>query len=376
MAMNLIKLRDPNKLLKLHLLTIPNFFITMLIMSALFNNAYAQNENLSIKSLLGTNQILIIGESYGQIESTDYFSGIVTDYVSEGGCLKVGLEIPSDQQDLLDSAMRGGISMSDVEIDTVIDHDGYREMLIDFSEQIILGKCLSVYAVNPPRSVAMAKDAWMEQQVMKMSDGKPIVLLVGNKHAVKDFNTPEDSTNKLLAQRLRARSLGVSSVLQHWKTGYCATKNVKFYDITTDKKSVMYVKQAIGEISAEMPEKVSMVCDGVMVWSCEKIKVVEIHTGNNSVTDRKLIVEIGKYEVLERDQEVLKKIKWGIKHEYPIVGMNKAEALEAMSEPFKVESASVYEKWIYKCLDEDGFDYECYILKFNDGSLVKFDDLE
>lgn len=210
MAMNLIKLRDPNKLLKLHLLTIPNFFITMLIVAALFNNAYAQNENLSIKSLLGTNQILIIGESYGQIESTDYFSGIVTDYVSEGGCLKVGLEIPSDQQDLLDSAMRGGISMSDVEIDTVIDHDGYREMLIDLSEQIILGKCLSVYAVNPPRFVAMAKDAWMEQQVMKMSDGKPIVLLVGNKHAVKDFNTPEDSTNKLLAQRLRARSIGVS----------------------------------------------------------------------------------------------------------------------------------------------------------------------
>ncbi len=25
---------------------------------------------------------------------------------------------------------------------------------------------------------------------------------------------------------------------------------------------------------------------------------------------------------------------------------------------------------------EDGFDYDCYILRFLDGSLVKFDDLE
>jgi len=369
-------LRDPNKLLKSHLLTIPNFILTMLIALILFNNAYAQNEILSIKSLIGTNQILVIGESYGQIESADYFSGIVTDYVNEGACLKVGLEIPSDQQDLLDRAMRGEVSMSDVEIDNIIDHDGYREMLVNFSEQIISGKCLSVYAINPPSSVPMAKDAWMEQQVVKIADDKPIVLLVGNKHAVKDFNTTEDSSNTLLAQRLRARSFGVSSVLQHWKTGYCATKNVKFYDTTTDKKSVIYVKQAIGEISAEMPEKVSMVSDGVMVWSCEKIKVVEIDGASNVGSDRKLIVEISKYEIVERDQEVLKKIKWGIKHEYPIVGMNKAEALEAMGEPDKVEQAGNFEKWDYQCSDEDGFDYECYILKFNDGSLVRFDDLE
>ena len=369
-------MRDPDTLLKPYLRSISNLFLIAIIVLVLFSNANAQNESLSVKSLLGTNQVLIIGESYGQIESAHYFSGIVTDYINNGDCLKVGLEIPSDQQDVLDRAMRGEVSMSDVQIDGVIDHDGYREMLVNFSEQIIAGKCLSVYAINPPGSVPMAKDAWMEQQVVKLSDGKPVVLLVGNKHAVKDFNTPEDSANKLLAQRLRARSIGVSSVLQHWKAGYCASKNVKFYDTTTDNKSAIYVKEAIGEISAEMPEKVSMVSDGVMVWSCEKIKLVEVDSSDGSDPDRKLIVEISKYEVVERDQEVLKKIKWGIKHEYPIVGMNKAEATEAMGEPFKVEIAGLYEKWIYKCSDDDGFDYQCYILNFNDGSLVKFDDLE
>lgn len=342
----------------------------------IIRRSYAQGEEITLNSLLGTNQILVIGESYGQIESENLFAKIVTDYVNNGACLKVGLEIPSDQQETLDRAMRGETSMSDVQIDSVIDHDAYREMLVNFSELIISGKCLSVYAINPAGSIPLAKDAWMEQQVVKFMDDKPVVLLVGNKHAVKDFNTPEDSSNKLLAQRLRARSFKVASVMQYWKSGFCTTKNVTLYDTETDKKSEIYVKQAIGEISAEMPEKVSMVSDSVLVWSCEKIRVVEIDTVNNNATDRELIVALSKYDVVERDEEVLKKVKWGIKHQYPVVGMNTDEATRAMGEPNEVEKAGNFQQWTYRCPDEDGFNYECYILKFREDSLVSFDDRE
>ena len=354
-----------------------SIFLLLLFLSLFIaHKSYSQSDNISLPALMGANQILVIGESYGQSESVDFFSRAVTDYISEGNCLKVGLEIPSDQQEILDRAIRGQVSMSDIEIDDVIDHDGYREMLVNFSEQIIVGKCLSVYAINPPSSIPITKDAWMEQEVVKIIDDKPIVLLVGNKHAVKDFNIPEDSSNKLLAQRLRARSFGVASVLQHWKAGYCATKNVRFYDTTTDKKSAIYVKEVIGEISAEMPGKVSMVSNGVMVWSCESVKVKEVDTEAGNVENRKLIIEVSKYDVVERDQEVLKKIKWGIKHDYPIVGMNTDEALKAMGKPNELEKAGNAEQCVYQCSDEDGFDYECYNLKFLDGSLVKFDDME
>ena len=354
-----------------------SFFLLSAVLAFLIaKGAYTQDQTLTLSSLFGTNQILIIGESYGQSESTDFLAKTVAEYIAEGNCLVVGLEIPSDQQEALDSAMRGKVSISDVEIDNVIDHDSYREMLVSFSDQIIAGKCLSVYAINPPSSIPVTKDAWMEQEVVKIINDKPVVLLVGNKHAVKDYNSTDDESSKLLTQRLRARSFGVASVLQHWIPGLCGTKTVKLYDTTTDAKSKIYVKAAIGELSAAMPEKVSMVSDGVLVWSCERITVKEVDAEVGDVTNRKLIIDVSKYEVVERDEDVLKKIRWGIKHEYPIVGMNMDEAREAMGEPDKIEKADNIEQWAYRCSDEDGFDYDCYVLRFLDGSLVKFDNSE
>lgn len=351
--------------------------LSLYLVFPVVHKSYGQNDTLSLKALLGSNQILVIGESYGQSESTDFFSKMVVEHIASGNCLNVGLEIPSDQQEILDSAMSGQVSMSDVEIDTVIEHDSYREMLVNFSEQIVAGKCLSVYAINPPRSIPVFKDSWMEQEVVKVSNDRPVVVLVENKHAIKDFNSTSDPDKKLLTQRLRARSLGVSSVLQHWKPGgYCATKTVRMYNTTTDKKAKIYVKEAIGEVSAQMPEKVSMVSDGVLVWGCERIKVAEVDTTVGDTTTKRLNIDVSQYDVVERDTKVLKKIKWGIKHQYPIVGMTTDEAQEAMGEPDEVEKAGSVQQWIYQCSDEDGFDYQCYLLRFYEGSLVKFDDTE
>lgn len=234
------------------------------------DKSHSQNKELSLKSLIRSNQLLVIGESYGQIESSDFVSKIVSEYVANGRCLSVGLEIPSDQQAVLNSAMRGQVSMSDVQIENVIDHDSYREMLVSFSDQIIAGKCLSVYAINPPRSISVIKDAWMEQEVVKIIKDRPVLLLVQNKHAVKDYKSTDGPGMQLLTQRLNARSFGVTSVLQHWKPGVCMTKDVKFYDTAIDRKSLVYVKAAIDELSAAVPEKASMFSDGVLVWSCER----------------------------------------------------------------------------------------------------------
>lgn len=351
--------------------------LSVALVSLTVDRSYSQEDAISLKALLGSNKILVIGESYGQSESTEFVSKIVIDYVANGNCLNVGLEIPSDQQEMLDSAMSGQVSMSDVEIDTVVDHDSYREMLVNFSEQIMAGKCLSVYAINPPRFIPVFKDSWMEQEVVKMSNERPVVVLVENKHAIKDFNSTNDPDKKLLTQRLTARSIGVSSVLQDWKPGgFCATKTVRMYDTTTDKKAKIYVKEAMGEVSAQMPEKVSMVSDGVLVWSCDRIKVSEVDTTIGDTTTKRLNIDISQYDVVERDSEVLKKIKGGIKHGYPVVGMNVDEAKEAMGEPDEIEKAGSVQQWIYQCSDDDGFDYQCYLLRFYEGSLVKFDDTE
>ncbi len=45
------------------------------------------------------------------------------------------------------------------------------------------------------------------------------------------------------------------------------------YNTTSDKESRIYVKEVIGEINASMPEKVSMITDGVVVWGCKEATV-------------------------------------------------------------------------------------------------------
>ena len=112
------------------------------------NESSSQQESITLLSLIGANQILVIGESYGQPESTDFLAKKVEEYISTGHCLNVGLEIPSDQQEILDSAIKGQVSMSDVQIDNVIDHDSYREMLVSFSDEIIASEFMLV--VLPP----------------------------------------------------------------------------------------------------------------------------------------------------------------------------------------------------------------------------------
>jgi len=46
-----------------------------------------------------------------------------------------------------------------------------------------------------------------------------------------------------------------------------------------------------------------------------------------------------------------------------------------MGEPNEVQRVGKDEQWVYQCSDDDGFDYECYVLRFLDGTLVKFNDL-
>ena len=109
----------------------------------------AESDRLSLPFIIGSKKILIIGESYGQPESSQFVSESVSEYVNSGGCLKVGLEISSDQQETLDSAMKGEVSVSEIQINDIIDSAAYRRMLFDLSAQIKAGKCLSVHAIGP-----------------------------------------------------------------------------------------------------------------------------------------------------------------------------------------------------------------------------------
>jgi hypothetical protein len=357
-------------------------FICVLLFAGLlcfgFSGAsLAKESDISLQSLLGSKQVLIIGESYGQPESEQFFSKTVSDYLNRGGCLKVGLEITSDQQAVLDGAMKGDVPVSQIKINDIMDSAAYRQMLDDLSAQIKAGKCLSVHAIDAPGSVPVTRDAWMEKEVVPLVKDTPVVLLVGNIRAVK--NSGNEGSGKLLTERLIERAVGVVSVMQDWKPGDCENKTVEYIK-ASDENAGVYIKETIGKVSDNTPSEPTAIADGILVWSCDSENVSEnIDITDNSSREKasdKVNVTDKKTEVVVRDKKTLKKIRWGIKNNYPAVGMTKEEALRAMGEPTKEMKANNAEKWTYECSDEGGYWHTCFVLDFKDGVVYRFKDLE
>ncbi|MFI5323139.1 MAG: hypothetical protein ACHQ6U_06330 [Thermodesulfobacteriota bacterium] len=337
----------------------------------------AQQGDISLESLVGSKHVLIIGESYGRPESERFFAKAVSDYLNRGGCLKVGLEISSDQQTVLDSAMKGAVPVSQVKINDILNSGAYRQMLTDLSTQVKAGKCLSVHAIDAPGSVLVTRDAWMEKEVVQLIGDTPVVLLVGNVRAVKSSGNGD--SGKLLTERLGESAVDVISVMQNWRPGQCENKSVEYIK-ASDEKAVVYLKETVGKASENMPGQPTAIADGVLVWSCNSENISEnIDITNNSGGEKvsdKINVTDKKTEVVVRDEKVLKKIRWGIKNNYPAVGMTKDEALRAMGEPSKKMKADNVEKWSYECFDEKGYWHNCFELDFKDDVVYKFSDLE
>lgn len=352
-----------------------HFLLYLILSLFVVNTAQAQNEKPSLPFLLGSNQILVLGEEYGKKESSEFVQEAVAEYVNTGGCLKVGLEITSDQQELLENTMKGQAEISDLVIKEEMDTVYYRQMLGGFSSVIQNGGCLSVYALETPASVPVTGDAWMEKEVVQIAGDTPVLVLTRNNRAVKEYDSGDSEAAKLLTQRLRERTYRVGSIIQHWKPGECATRNVELVN-AEDEKARIYVKDSVGEIGAKMPEKVSTMTDGVLVWSCKKL-VVEQETEvlPSGVIEENVKLESISQEIVERDEDRLKKIRSGIKHNFPVIGMTTNEAIEALGDPDEVKKAGSRQDWTYICSDEDGFDYDCYILKFSQGVLGDYDSL-
>jgi len=348
-------------------------FVITLIFASL---SFAQSEQLSLPFLIGSKQVYVLGEPYGQEESAEFFSKTVTEYVNGGGCLKVGLEISSDQQETLDSAMKGQVPISEIKINDIIDSVAYREMLSDLSGQIKAGRCLSVHAIDAPASVPVARDAWMEKEVVSLIGDTPVVLLVGNARAVKNSGAGPDDSGKLLAERLSSRAIGVATTLQYWEPGQCEDRTSEYVS-TSDEKAGVYVKESVGEVSEQMPEDPEVIADGILVWSCTSTSISEnVKIKDDKAVGDELTIEEEKTDVVVRDEKALKKIRWGIKNNYPIRGMTKEEAVEALGEPETEEESARGDVWSFTCYDEDGFWHTCFVIVFKDGIAIAVRDVQ
>ena len=162
------------------------------------------------------------------------------------------------------------VSISSIPLGSIIDHPGYRKMLASFRDQILQGKCLKVRAIDAPQIVPVDRDEWMEKQILEMMNGIPILVLVGNFHALKEVKWNSEALGgESLAERLVSRRLRVASVLQYWTKEDCELRREEVLS-TLDPSTLEYIKQIMDVMNAYPPGEPSKVADGVVIWRCSK----------------------------------------------------------------------------------------------------------
>lgn len=141
-------------------------------------------------------------------------------------------------------------------------------MLYSFRDQIRQGRCLKIRAIDVPDIVPVDRDEWMEKQILEAMDGTPILVFVGNFHAMKEVRWNSDAlAGESLAERLVNRGIGVASFLQYWEKKGCDLRSERVVS-TTKPESLEYIKQIMEVLNAESPDNASEVADGVIVWKC------------------------------------------------------------------------------------------------------------
>ena len=160
----------------------------------------------------------MIGDTGFDLESTGFIKNIISEYTSNKGCIKIGLEITSDQQQKLEKVLKGEGSVSDIKLTQYLDRESYGELLKGLGKLISEGKCIKVFAIDKPEAAPIDRDAWMTKQVIDLVGTEPVIVLAGNLQAIKKIKWISENNNTVfLAERLRKRVL---EPIQCFNTGH------------------------------------------------------------------------------------------------------------------------------------------------------------
>ena len=162
----------------------PFILSALLILNAFAQQAAAEIYD-PISKEIKSGTITIIGESQKKIESVQLFQGLVTDYLKQGQCLTVGLEIASNQQTVIDRIMQGRATAADIEIPPMIDHPPFRKMIDDLADLKRNGACLKLVAIDAGDDIDMGRDEWMALKLAELGNNETILVLLGALHSLK-----------------------------------------------------------------------------------------------------------------------------------------------------------------------------------------------
>ena len=212
---------------------------------------------------------MIIGDTGFDLQSTAFVKNSIEEYVNSKGCLKIGLEISTDQQDLLDKALKGEKKFNHLEFNPYVEKNSYIDLLLGLRKLTEEGKCIKVFAIDKPITSPVEKDAWMSAQVEKLVGDEPILILSSNLQAIKkvEWINTENKT-RFLAQRTRRKEIKTATIMQYWTSGECSERLVSKFILAKGPRAQEYVNDILDSIDAKASNLPSEVTDSIIVWLC------------------------------------------------------------------------------------------------------------
>ena len=359
-----------------------NKIILLFISIFLLFNCYSYAKKSLINSYIGKSAVVVIGDTGFDLESTGFIKNIISEYASNKGCINIGLEITSDQQQNLDRVLKGEGSISDIKISKYVDRAAYAELLQGLGKFISEGKCIKVYAIDKPETAPIDRDAWMTKQVVDLVGTEPVVVLASNLQAIKKIKwISEKNKTIFLAERLRKKGLRTSTLFQYWTRGECDRRLSKII-LAQGPRAKHYIGDILSTIGAEIPDNPSEVTDSIVVWNCEDYvaSIIDSKASTDIPPDPVDITDKIEDTQLKIEDIQLKSLKKDIKNERIKVKMSKDHVLLSKGKPDKayrrIDIDDNVEEWVYECEEDWGFSYECIIITFNGDQVIKVFDIE
>lgn len=161
--------------------------------------------------------VLLIGETHKKEQSFVLVKALLDRALQTRRCVAVAVEIPTDQQEILEAVRAGTAAISQVEIWDALDFPRYRAFLAEMVRRSRNRPCFRIQAVDLPRTVDGDRDAWMAEQIIKIQGKDTLVIaLLGTLHVVRGIRHASFPDARNVADRLEAAGSSVAILAQDW----------------------------------------------------------------------------------------------------------------------------------------------------------------
>ncbi len=190
-----------------------------LLFSLFFLTSYISNSitvDFNLSDYSPDNDAIILGDSNKDPKMTQVFTEKVSNYISKTSCLNVVVEINSDQQDILNSYLKGNSNIYDLKFNERLNRNDYKIMLEKFRQLVSVGNCIEFIAIDPPPTVPFNRDARMEKKLTDSIGIIPTLILSDQERAIKyDSWDSKGKYKSYLAKRIQNKGASTVSLLDY-----------------------------------------------------------------------------------------------------------------------------------------------------------------